>query len=257
MDYGLRNRVVLVTGGSSGIGRATAVAFGREQAKVAITFRANDEGAATTAAAVADAGGQSTAVRLDLADRDSIRSAVEDVAERWGGIDVLVNNAADTARHAEAFNPAGPGFAEIPPEHWQPQLLTGLDGIFHTLQAVLPAMRNRGWGRIAFVSSAAAERGGPREEAYAASKAALTGLTASLARELGPDGILVNTVMPALTATERVNRTVPEPVRRMIASHLATGRLSTPDNVAAAIVFLCSSANGNITNETLRVTGGM
>jgi NAD(P)-dependent dehydrogenase (short-subunit alcohol dehydrogenase family) len=257
VDCGLRDRVVLVTGGSSGIGRATAVAFGREHAKVAITYRTNDDGAAATVAAVADAGGQASAVRLDLADRDSIRSAVEDVAGRWGAIDVLVNNAAETARHAEAFNPASPAFSHIPPSHWQPQLMTGLEGIFHTLQAVLPAMRGRGWGRIAFVSSAAAERGGPREEAYAATKAALAGLTASLAREFGRDGIMVNIVMPALTTTERVAGTVPEPVQHQIASHLATGRLSTPDNVAAAIVFLCSAANGNITNETLRVTGGL
>jgi 3-oxoacyl-[acyl-carrier protein] reductase len=82
-------------------------------------------------------------------------------------------------------------------------------------------------------------------------------LTASLARELGPAGILVNIVMPAMTTTERVLRTVPEPVRRMIAGHLATGRLSAPCDVANAIVFRCSAANGNITNETVRVTGGL
>lgn len=257
MDFGLRDRVVLVTGGSSGIGQATAIAFGREHAKVAITYRDNTQGAAAAVAAVCDAGGQATAVRLDLADRASIRSAVDDVTRRWGGIDVLINNAAETARHAEAFNPATPAFADIPPEHWQPQLITGLEGIFHTLQAALPAMRGRGWGRIAFVSSGAAEHGGPREEAYAATKAALTGLTASLARELGPEGILVNIVMPAMTTTDRVLRTVPEPVQQMIAGHLPTGRLSTPNDVAAAIVFLCSTANGNITSETLRVTGGI
>ncbi|MBO0874654.1 MAG: SDR family oxidoreductase [Pseudonocardia sp.] len=257
MDYGLRDRVVFITGGSTGIGRAAAIAFGREQARVAITYRTNNAGAASTVAAVTDARGQATAVRLDLADPDSIRSAIDDIAGRWGGIDVLVNNAAETARHAEAFNPASPAFADIPPEHWQPQLITGLEGIFHTLQAALPAMRGRGWGRIAFISSGAAEHGGPREQAYAASKAALTGLTASLARELGPDGILVNIVMPAMTTTERILRTVPEPVQHMIASHVATGKLSTPDNVAAAIVFLCSAANGNITSETVHVTGGL
>lgn len=257
MDYGLRSRVVFITGGSSGIGRATAVAFGREDARVAITYRVNADGAAATVAAVTDAGGQATAVRMDLADPGSIRTAVDDITHRWGGIDVLVNNAAETARHAEAFRPDGPAFADIPPEAWQPQLTTGLEGIFHTVQAVIPAMLDRTWGRIVFVSSGAAEHGGPREQAYAAAKAALTGLTASLARELGPDHILVNIVMPAMTTTERVLRTVPEPVRNMIAGHLATGRLSTPDDVANAIVFLGSTANGNITGETLRVTGGL
>ena len=170
---------------------------------------------------------------------------------------MLVNNAAETSRHAEAFSPASPGFADIPPEHWRPQLATGLEGIFHTLQAALPAMRGRGWGRIAFVSSAAAEHGGPREQAYAATKSALTGLAASLARELRPEGILVNIIMPAMTSTDRILRSVPEPVRQMIAGHLATGKLSTPDDIANAILFLCSTANGNITGETLHVTGGI
>jgi len=257
MELGLRGRVVFVTGGSSGIGQATAVAFGREQANVAITYRTNTDGAKATVAAVTDAGGQAIAVRLELADPDSVRAALAETTARWGGIDVLVNNAAETDRHAEAFNPAGPAFVDIPPEHWQLQLTTGLDGIFHTLQAALPAMRGRDQGRIAFVSSAAAEHGGPREQAYAATKSALTGLAASLARELGPDGILVNIVMPAMTTTDRVRRIVPEPVQQMIAGHLPTGRLSTPDDVANAIVFLCSTANGNITGETLHVTGGL
>jgi 3-oxoacyl-[acyl-carrier protein] reductase len=256
MDYGLADRVVFITGGSSGIGQAAAVAFGREHARVAITYRTNRQGAAATGAAVVEAGGRATTVRLDLADQDSIRSAVETVTADWGGIDVLVSNAAETSRHADAFNPAGPAFADIAPEHWRPQLLTGLEGTFHTLQAALPAMRGRGWGRIVFVSSAAAEHGGPREQAYAAAKAALGGLTGSLAREYGPDGILVNIVMPAMTATDRILRTVPEPVQQMIAGHVATRRLSTPEDVAAAITFLCSNANGNITGETLRVTGG-
>jgi len=257
MELGLRDRVVLVTGGSSGIGQATAIAFGRERARVALTYRTNRDGAAATVDAITDAGGQAAAVRMDLADPASIRAAVGDVTDRWGGVDVLVNNAAETARHAEAFNPGGPAFPDILPEHWLPQLITGQAGIFHTLQAALPAMRGRDQGRIVFVSSGAAEHGGPREQAYAASKAALVGLTASLARELGPDGILVNIVMPAMTTTERVLRTVPEPVQRAIAGHLATGRLSAPADVANVVVFLCSAANGNITNETVRVTGGI
>lgn len=257
MDYGLRDRVVFLTGGSAGIGKAAAIAFGQEQARVAVTYRRNADGAAETVAAITDAGGKAVAVRLELADRDSIRTAIGEVVARWGGIDVLVNNAAETDRHAEAFDPNSPGFADIPAEQWEGQLTAGLHGVFHTVQTALPAMRGRGWGRIAFVSSGAAERGGPREEAYAATKAALAGLAASLSRELGRDGILVNVVMPAMTTTERVLRIVPPPVREMVAGHVATGKLSSPNDVAAAIVFLCSAANGNITGETLRVTGGL
>jgi NAD(P)-dependent dehydrogenase (short-subunit alcohol dehydrogenase family) len=251
MELGLKDRRVLITGGSSGIGRAAAIAFAREGARVAITYRGDHAGATRTAEATG-----AVAARLDLADADGVWRAIGDLAERLGGIDVLVNNAAETTRHAEAFDPSAPGFADTPPERWRPLLVTGLEGVFHTLQAALPAMSG-GWGRIAFVSSGAAERGGPREEAYAASKAALTGLTASLARELGPAGILVNIVMPALTTTERVVSTVPEPVRTMIAGHAPTRRLSTPDDVANTLLFLCSTANGNITGETVRVTGGL
>jgi 3-oxoacyl-[acyl-carrier protein] reductase len=257
MDCGLRRKVAFITGGSSGIGRATALAFSREGARVAISYRRDKEAADATVAAITDTGGEAMAVQMELAAPESIRPAVQEIAGRWDGIDVLVNNAAETARHAEAFNPAAAAFADIPAEQWRPQLVGGLEGVFHTVQAALPAMRGRGSGRIVFVSSAAAERGGPREEAYSASKAALAGLTASLSRELGPEGILVNIVMPAMTTTERVLEAVPAPVRDMIASRLATGRLSTPEDVATAIVFLCSAANGNITGETLRVTGGI
>lgn len=257
MDYGLHDRTVLITGGSSGIGHATALAFGREHAKVALTYRTNHDGATGTANAITQAGGQATTVHLDLADPTSIHTAIDKVTHHWGEIDILVNNAAETTRHADAFNPASPAFADIPPEHWQPQLTTGLTGIFHTLQAVLPVMRGHGWGRIAFVSSGAAEHGGPREQAYAATKAALVGLTSSVARELGPDGILVDIILPAMTTTDRIRDTVPDTVQQTIASHLATGKLSTPTDIANAIVFLCSTANGNITNETLHVTGGL
>lgn len=257
MDYGLGRKVAFVTGGSSGIGKATAFAFSREGARVAISYRKDRTAADAVVAAIAGAGGEAMAVPMDLGAPEGIRPAVREVTSNWGGIDVLVSNAAETARHAEAFGPAGVPFAEIPAGQWRPQLTGGLEGIFRTVQAVLPAMHGRGFGRIVFVSSAAAEHGGPREEAYAAAKAALAGLTASLSRELGPDGIFVNIVMPAMTATERVVATVPAPVREMIASRLATKKLSVPDDIAAAIVFLCSAANGNITGETLRVTGGI
>src|SRR5260370_32149045 len=117
MELGLRDRVVFVTGGSSGIGQATAVAFGHEGAKVGLTYRANSAGAAATVREVTGAGGEAPAVRLDLADAGSIRAAVAEVPGPSGGIGVFVSTAADTARHADAFNPPRPPLAPTPTEH--------------------------------------------------------------------------------------------------------------------------------------------
>ncbi|MBA3585630.1 MAG: SDR family oxidoreductase, partial [Gemmatimonadetes bacterium] len=121
----------------------------------------------------------------------------------------------------------------------------------------LPSMRERGWGRIVMLSSGSVEYGMPGGGAYGAAKAALHGLGRSLARELGPGGILVNVVMPGLVVTERNLKPIPEQVRDTVATESPSGRLSVPEDVAAAIVFLASKANGNTTGEILRVAGGM
>ncbi len=140
---------------------------------------------------------------------------------------------------------------------WQRSLRTGLEGVFHTLQAVLPVMRDRPCARVLLVSSGSADDGLVGEAAYGAANAGLHGLARSLARELGPAGILVNVVMPGLVSTERILRMIPREARDTIASHSCTGRLTDPSEVAAAIVFLSSSATGNVTGETLHIAGGM
>jgi NAD(P)-dependent dehydrogenase (short-subunit alcohol dehydrogenase family) len=253
MEFGLQDRVVLVTGATSGIGRATAIAFGTEGARVALTYHTNREGAETTAKEVETAGGQSMVVAYDLGDKASIDAAVGTVAERWGGINVLVANAVEWG--APAWAP--PAFEDLDPNGWQRSLRTGLDGVFHTLQAALPVMRNRPGARIVLVSSGSVDYGMVGEAAYGSAKAGLHGLARSLARELGPAGVLVNVVMPGLVATERNLQMIPQEVRDTIAGHSCTGRLTCPDEVAAAIVFLSSLANSNVTGETLHIAGGM
>jgi len=255
VDLGLKDHTVLVTGASSGIGRATAIAFGGEGANVALTYRANRSGAKETAERVGAVGGEAMVVPLDLAEEGSIRAAVDAVVGRWGGIDVLVANAVEWGAPAPPWNP--PLFEELPSEQWQRMLRTSVDGAFHTVQAVLPSMRERGWGRIVMLSSGSVEYGMPGGGAYGAAKAALHGLGRSLARELGPGGILVNVVMPGLVVTERNLKAIPEQVRDTVATESPSGRLSVPEDVAAAIVFLASKANGNTTGEILRVAGGM
>jgi 3-oxoacyl-[acyl-carrier protein] reductase len=253
MDSGLQDRTVLVTGASSGIGRATAIAFGKEGARVAITYHRNEEGANETAASVREAGGEALILPMDLGDSDSIRTAVEKTVAQWGNVDVSVNNAVEWGDPA----PWPPDFCQIAPDQWRRMLRTSLEGVFDLVQAVIPEMRGKGLGRIVFLSSGTVEFGMPGEEAYAAAKAGLHGLARSLARELGSSGILVNVVMPGLTLTEKCLQTVPEMVRQAVTGQTPTGRLSSAEDVAKAIVFLSSAANGNITGEILHVSGGV
>lgn len=253
MQLGLQDRVVLLTGGSSGIGRAAAVAFGAEGARVAITYRRDEPAARKAAAAVEEAGGRPLVLPMDLADPESVRAAVDGVLDAWRSLDVLVNNAVEWP--APPVGP--PDFATQPAAEWQRTLRVLLDGTMAVTQAALPALRQSGSGRIVLLSSGTVEFGMPGEEAYAAAKAGLHGFMRSLARGAGRDGVLVNVVMPGLTLTERCERFVPAAVRDGVAAQAPSGRLSTPQDVAAAIVFLASAANGNITGEVVRVSGGL
>ncbi len=256
MRTGLRDKVVLVTGASSGIGRATAVAYGEEGAWVAITYHSDREGAEQTARQVKEAGGTPLVVRYDLADEHSIREAVAQVAQEWGGIDVLVANAVVWSTAIPRPGRPVPRFEEVPPQQWQEVLRTSLDACFHTLQAALPVMRGREWGRVVLIGAGLADTGKPGAGAYGAGKSGLHGLMRSLAWELGPEGILVNMVVPGQTLTETVRGNVPAGFLEEKGRSLPSGRMSVPEDVARAVVFLGSAANGNTNGETLRVTGG-
>jgi NAD(P)-dependent dehydrogenase (short-subunit alcohol dehydrogenase family) len=253
MELSLAKRVVLVTGSSSGIGRATALAFGREGARVGITYRSQRQQAEETARRVIEAGGQAVVVPYDLAREETIKEAVETVGQQWGRIDVLVNNAVQWGSLEEM----GKRFEEVPMSSWKLTLDLSLAGVYHTLQQVIPLMRVQGWGRIVNVSSNVAEDGIPGAGAYAAAKAGLHGLTRVLARELGPAGILSNVVMPGFTLTERNRDQFPQAMQAAVAQQTPTGRLTKPEDVAALIVFLGSATNGHVNGETIRCTGGI
>ncbi len=251
MDLQLKGAAVLVTGSSTGIGRATAIAFGAEGARVAVTYHKDRQGAEETQRRILEAGGQAAIVQYDLADRDSIHASLEAVGQEWGTLNVLVNNAApmDVAR------PIGRQFEEVPMENWELMLRQSLEGIVLTIQCALPLLRKSGWGRIVNVSSDAVD-GWPGLGAYATAKAGLQGLTSTLAVELGPAGILSNVVMPGAVMTERNKNRIPNEQQEQIRQHLPTRRLATPEDVAAVIVFLGSPINRQIIGEIVRVTGG-
>jgi 3-oxoacyl-[acyl-carrier protein] reductase len=253
MDMGLQNRVVLVTGSSSGIGRATALAFGREGARVGITYRSNLEQAEETARLVIKAGGQAMVIPYDLASEEAITQAVQIIVQQWGSIDVLINNAVQWG----SLEDMGKRSEDVPMSSWKPTLDLSLAGVYQTLQKVVPLMRTQTWGRIVNISSNVAEDGLPGAGAYAAAKAGLHGLTRVLARELGPVGILSNVVLPGFTLTERNRDQFPQEMQAMVARQTPTGRLTRPEDVAALIVFLGSAANGHINGEAIRCTGGI
>ncbi len=248
METSLVDRVVVITGASSGIGRAAARAFGREGARVALTYRTNPDGAESCAREVEAAGGRAITLPFDLTAEDSARELTRAVAASWGGIDVLVNCAGGRDRNA----PWGSRFEDLPAPEWCAMLDTDLAGPYRLLQAIIPVMRGRGWGRIVLVSSGVGEEGWQGAVGYAAAKAGLTGLARSLAWEVGPEGILVNVVAPGLTMTQRARQAVPPEIAERFAGRVPSRRLSGPDDVAALIVFLGSAANANISGELLR-----
>ena len=252
MELGLAEKVVLVTGGTRGIGLATARAFAAEGARVAITYH-NEESAGVdvTGELGADAG-RSLAVHYSLDEPNSADRAIAAVVERWERVDVLVTSAVRRQRR----RPPGTRFEDVPAAEWEPALAANLAGTIRLAQLAVAGMRTRGWGRLALISSHVVHNGQAGQEFYAAGKAALHGLVRSLAWDAGRSGVLANVVSPGLTATDGVLAALPAELREREAALSPTGRLSSPKDVANAIVFLCSAANGNITGSALTVSGG-
>ncbi|MCB0871679.1 MAG: SDR family NAD(P)-dependent oxidoreductase, partial [Solirubrobacterales bacterium] len=195
MTDDLNDRVVIITGGGQGLGRAYAHAFGARGAKVVIAD-INAENADNVVSEVTAAGGTAMAVTTDVADEASVNAMAAAAEEAWGRIDVLVNNAAFFS--TIKMKP----FDEIPLDEWERMIRINLTGVFLCARAVVPAMRKRQWGRIVNKSSATVSMGRPMYLHYVTSKAGVIGLTRSMAREVGKDGITVNAVLPGATFTE-------------------------------------------------------
>lgn len=254
MDMGLQDIVVMVTGSSSRIGRATAVAFAREGAKVLVTYHQNERGGEETVADVEAVGGSPLLTQLDLSDEASINTTVQRVQDTLGAVSVLVNNGVAWP----GFPVPGELFETAPVARFRDSLRANLEGHYLLTRAVVSGMRAAGWGRVVHVSTGLVEDGLPGASAYVTAKAGLHGLTRTMSRELSKSGIFTNLVMPGFTREADEGRELPEHVRQIeekARAATATGRLSQPEDAASLIVYLGSRANTHVTGELIRADG--
>jgi NAD(P)-dependent dehydrogenase (short-subunit alcohol dehydrogenase family) len=250
VDLGLRDRVVLITGAGGGVGPTLARAFANEGAAVALQHRGGDSGvrAAETAAGIVADGGRAITVEADLGSETAVDAMVAEVAANLAPIGVLVT--ATSAYRVERF-------AEIEDESWSEVVDDLLGATYRSCRAVVPGMQAAGWGRIVNFAARSGLVGTARSAHYAAAKAGILGLTASLAKELGPAGILVNAVAPTqiLTVKDGVP-SIPDERAAEMAKTIPARRLATPDDVAPLVLFLGSDANRYVSGETVSLTGG-
>lgn len=257
MELGLAGKRALVTGAGSGIGRSIALALAAEGAEVAVND-VNEAGIAETVDAIRAAGGRAGACPFDITDLALVQSKVDALAA-GGAIDILVNNAALLVGHAP--------FMETTPASWRREIDVILFGTLNCTRAVLTGMITAGSGKIVNVISDAARVGQEREVAYSAAKGGVATFTKSIAREVGPAGINVNAVSPAATNSPMRQHALKEIEAKIGAERLAEReqkvkraypmrRIGEPEDVASAVVFLCSSAARHVTGQILSVNGG-
>jgi 3-oxoacyl-[acyl-carrier protein] reductase len=247
-----RGTVAIVTGGATGLGRAIAIEFGKLGCHVAFCFvnlpgRDVTEQALLTETALTAMGVGVHACRCDVRDRDAVEQFVNDTKQKLGGVHFLINNAGIASDGA---------LWRLSAEAWSEVLDTNVTGAFNCIRAVAPIFRSQHYGKVVSVSAHQADRPGFGVANYAASKAALIGLTRAAAVELGPANVNVNAVAPGFIRTERMAMLPSEVIERAQKSSVL-GRVAEPDDVAHVISFLCSESARHITGQTVVVDGGL
>ena len=240
------NKVVLITGGSRGIGRACVELFARRGYSALFFCRAQTEKAAALAQALRGQGCDADWYQCDVADRAQVNDAVADILRRYHRIDALVNNAAVSQTGL---------FTDLSEADWNALFSVNVAGVFHCAQAVLPGMISRRSGAIVNVASMWGQVGASCEVCYSATKAAVIGLTRALAQEVGPSGVRVNCVAPGVIDTD-MNRALSEDALAALADNTPLERIGTPEEVARAVCFLAGEEASFITGQVLGVNGG-
>lgn len=247
--FDLTGRVAIVTGGSRGIGRAIALGMARAGASVVVNYAVNQEAAAEVVGEIVAAGGSAVDVRSDVGDVSQHERLIAAARERFGRLDILVNNAATTRREP---------FLEATPGAWDETMGVNLKGVYFLSQAAARLMEGQRSGKIINISSVHDERPMADNSVYNISKAGLVMLTKSLALELAKKGIQVNCVSPGAILTDETRDRVSDPIRRSrVLAKIPANRIGDPEDVVGAVVMLASPASDYVTGTTVYVDGGM
>ncbi|MEM7136598.1 MAG: 3-oxoacyl-ACP reductase family protein [Myxococcota bacterium] len=245
--FDLAGKIAVVTGGSRGIGRASGLALAEAGAHVVVNYRSNEGAANDTVAAIEQAGGSAESSQFDVADPAEVERAIKQVVEAHGKIDILVNNAGISIDQL---------LLRVTPEDLATTWATNVNGAVFCAKACIKTMMRKRYGRVINLSSVVGESGNPGQVVYSGSKAAILGITKTLAREYASRGITVNAVAPGFIETDMTSE-LPEVAHQGIIDQTPLGRIGRPEEVAAAVVFLASDEASYITGQVVRVNGGM
>lgn len=247
VTFDFSGKTALVTGGGSGIGRATALAFGAAGADVAVADISAEHGQAAVAA-ITQAGGSAAFFPVDVADETSVTAMIDAVVQRFGGLDIAHNNAGIEGKTVP--------LCDLPSDNWRRVVDVDLTSVFYCLKAEIPQMLRRGGGAIVNTASASGLIGGYNLSVYTAAKHGVIGLTKAAAMDYGNQGIRVNALCPGAIDTPFIAG-LPAPFRDRLVFATPAGRLGTSEEMAQAVLWLCSDAASYVLGHSLSVDGGV
>lgn len=243
----LNNKSVLVTGASRGIGRAIALYFAKNGARVAVNYSGSEARANEVVEEIKANGGTAFAIKADISSSEDVTNMVKSVINEFGSLDVLVNNAGITRDNL---------LMRMKEEDWDAVINTNLKGVFLTTKAVTRQMMKQRQGRIINIASIVGVSGNPGQANYVAAKAGVIGLTKTAAKELSSRGITVNAIAPGFIETDMTGK-LEEGIKEDMLRNIPLARFGQPEDIAAAAAFLASDASSYITGQTIHVDGGM